>query len=109
MDLGLPGVWYALAGLMLLRMATLVWRYESKNGPFSKDGIPLDVNVLGSMDGMDGIDVADGTSAEETLSAASNILLVEPTLVDKRKTIRSPADVDKPVSSSSSSSVIDDG
>ena len=108
MDLGLPGVWYALAGLMLLRMATLVWRYESKNGPFSKDGIPLDVNVLGSMDGMDGIDVADGTSAE-TLSAASNILLVEPTLVDKRKTIRSPADVDKPVSSSSSSSVIDDG
>ena len=105
MDLGLPGVWYALAGLMLLRMATLVWRYESKSGPFSKDGIPLDVSVLGSMDG---IDVADGTSAEETLSAASNILLVEPTLVDKRKAIRSPADADKPVSSSSSS-VTDDG
>ncbi len=81
LDLGLPGVWYALAGLMLLRMMTLVWRFESKSGPFSKEGIPLNLNVLGSMDSYDA--GSDAISEIED-DAASNIILV-----DKRR--RSPA------------------
>jgi putative MATE family efflux protein len=73
LDLGLPGVWYALAGLMVLRMATLVWRYESKDGPFAKKGIPLDLNVLGSMDSFDSGITVD----EDVEDAASNIMLVD--------------------------------
>lgn len=38
LDLGLKGVWYALAALMTLRMGTLVWRYQSSSGPFSPQG-----------------------------------------------------------------------
>lgn len=38
LDLGLQGVWYALAALMILRMSTLVWRYQSRRGPFSSEG-----------------------------------------------------------------------
>jgi putative MATE family efflux protein len=33
MELGLTGVWGALAVLMTGRLATLVWRYQSPNGP----------------------------------------------------------------------------
>lgn len=33
MELGLTGVWGALAVLMAGRLATLVWRYQSPNGP----------------------------------------------------------------------------
>ena len=80
LDLGLPGVWYALAGLMLLRMTTLVWRYQSSSGPFSKNGIQLDLNVLGSMDSYD---AGSDAIAEIEEDASSNIILV-----DKR---RSPA------------------
>ena len=80
LDLGLPGVWYALAGLMLLRMMTLVWRFESNDGPFSKEGIPLNLNVLGSMDSYD---AGSDAISEIDVDAASNIILV-----DKR---RSPA------------------
>ena len=80
LDLGLPGVWYALAGLMLLRMMTLVWRFESNDGPFSKEGIPLNLNVLGSMDSYD---TGSDAISEIDDDAASNIILV-----DKR---RSPA------------------
>ncbi len=73
-DLGLPGVWYALAGLMLLRMITLVWRFESKDGPFSKEGIPLNLNVLGSMDSFD---AGSDAISEIEEDAASNIILVD--------------------------------
>lgn len=92
LDLGLPGVWEALAGLMLLRMATLVWRYQSNDGPFSKEGIQLDLDVLGSMDSFDACtdDVTDLDNEIE--DAASNIMLV-----DKRKPTRSPADRGKTI------------
>ena len=53
LGLELKGVWYALAALMLLRMSTLVWRYQSSQGPFAPSGIPIDVSVLGSFDSGD--------------------------------------------------------
>ena len=33
LELGLPGVWYALGLLMVSRLATMVWRYQSEDGP----------------------------------------------------------------------------
>lgn len=59
LGLELRGVWYALAGLMLLRMATLVWRYQSSQGPFAPSGIPIDINMLGSFDSMDMSNTSD--------------------------------------------------
>jgi MATE family multidrug resistance protein len=38
MELGLTGVWGALAVLMTGRLATLVWRYQSPNGPLPPHG-----------------------------------------------------------------------
>lgn len=32
-DLGLPGVWYAMGLLMVSRLGTMVWRYQSESGP----------------------------------------------------------------------------
>jgi len=34
-DLGLEGVWYALAALMTFRLGTLLWRYYSPDGPLA--------------------------------------------------------------------------
>ncbi len=53
MGLELKGVWYALAALMLLRVSTLIWRYQSSDGPFAPSGIPIDVNIMGSFDSGD--------------------------------------------------------
>lgn len=53
LGLELKGVWYALAGLMLLRLTTLIWRYQSSQGPFAPSGIPIDINTLGSFDTAD--------------------------------------------------------
>ncbi len=39
MELGLTGVWGALAVLMTGRLATLVWRYQSPNGPLPPSAI----------------------------------------------------------------------
>ncbi|PRW33758.1 MATE efflux family [Chlorella sorokiniana] len=33
LGLGLPGVWYAMGLLMLSRLATMMWRYQSEDGP----------------------------------------------------------------------------
>ena len=35
LDLGLEGVWYALAALMTFRLSTLLWRYYSPDGPLA--------------------------------------------------------------------------
>lgn len=35
LDLGLEGVWYALAALMTFRLGTLLWRYYSPDGPLA--------------------------------------------------------------------------
>lgn len=33
LELGLPGVWYALGLLMVSRLGTMLWRYQSEDGP----------------------------------------------------------------------------
>lgn len=43
LDLGIEGVWYALAALMTFRLGTLVYRYQSDDGPLS----PARVELIG--------------------------------------------------------------
>jgi hypothetical protein len=33
LELGLPGVWYAMGLLMVSRLGTMMWRYQSESGP----------------------------------------------------------------------------
>ena len=39
LELGLPGVWYALGLLMTSRLATMIWRYQSATGPLPPSGV----------------------------------------------------------------------
>jgi putative MATE family efflux protein len=72
LDLGLRGVWYALAALMMLRMGTLVWRYQSPQGPFSPEGTPLGLDALGSLDSMDVSDSETTAEAKGHISPMYN-------------------------------------
>lgn len=38
LELGLPGVWYALGLLMVSRLGTMMWRYQSEDGPLPPSG-----------------------------------------------------------------------
>ena len=82
LELGLNGVWYALAALMMLRMGTLVWRYQSPQGPFSPEGTPLGLDALGSLDSMDASDIETTAEAKGHISPmynTSNITTVHST------------------------------
>ena len=85
MNSGLPGVWEALAVLMTGRLVTLVWRYQSKNGPLPPSPPPLaSVSSLSSLggekeentdDGSGDSVVDSGTTAPE---CQQNIQFVKP-------------------------------
>ena len=49
LELGLPGVWYALGLLMTSRLATMVWRYQSATGPLPPSGAPRTRTCLPAM------------------------------------------------------------
>lgn len=38
LGLGLPGVWYAMGILMVSRLGTMLWRYQSEDGPLPPSG-----------------------------------------------------------------------
>lgn len=38
LELGLPGVWYAMGLLMVSRLGTMMWRYQSEAGPLPPSG-----------------------------------------------------------------------
>lgn len=38
LELGLPGVWYAMGLLMISRLGTMLWRYQSEDGPLPPSG-----------------------------------------------------------------------
>lgn len=40
LGLGLPGVWYAMGLLMVSRLGTMMWRYQSEDGPLPPSGGP---------------------------------------------------------------------
>ena len=40
LGLGLPGVWWALGLLMASRLGTMLWRYQSEDGPLPPSGEP---------------------------------------------------------------------
>ncbi len=39
LGLGLPGVWYAMGLLMVSRLGTMMWRYQSESGPLPPSGV----------------------------------------------------------------------
>lgn len=94
LNLGLQGVWGALAVLMTSRLATLLWRYTSPKGPLALEGKvsegdpgSLQQSAVSNISGLNSSSVASGSFGSidlgELLEAETNVLPVLPPL-DKR-------------------------